>query len=114
MSPQMSPQILLEVVNAGKGFSKKDLPHVFDRFYRGDPARSRIENLAAPGSQSDEGGNGELQSVSVTEASSSGTGLGLAIVRQIIETYGGRVEARNHPTLGGAWLKIWLPKKPLI
>ncbi|MEO0771117.1 MAG: PAS domain-containing sensor histidine kinase, partial [Cyanobacteria bacterium J06649_4] len=37
--------VLLEVIDAGNGLNEKDLPHVFDRFYRGDPSRSRLDNL---------------------------------------------------------------------
>ena len=86
--------ILIEVIDAGAGLAEKDLPYVFDRFYRADPARSR-------------------QSAAVSDENSSGTGLGLAIVRQIADSYQGRVEARNSPETGGGWLRVWLPQKRL-
>jgi len=60
------------VVDEGPGFDKHDLPHVFERFYRSDTARSQ-----------------------------PGSGLGLSIVKQIVEDHGGEVFARNRPT-GGA------------
>jgi two-component system sensor histidine kinase MprB len=50
----------------GPGIDPADLPHIFDRFYRGAHARGR-----------------------------SGTGLGLAIVRQVAEQHGGTVTAAN-------------------
>jgi two-component system sensor histidine kinase MprB len=62
----------LVVRDHGPGFADKDLPHVFDRFYRADQARRM-----------------------------PGSGLGLAIVKQAAEAHGGWVEAANAPD-GGA------------
>jgi two-component system OmpR family sensor kinase len=64
-----------------------DVPErVFERFYRGDGARSR-----------DEVGGRE-----------SGSGLGLAIARAIVEAHGGSIGARNHEG-GGAVFEFYLP-----
>jgi two-component system sensor histidine kinase MprB len=71
------------VRDGGPGFLDEDLPHVFDRFYRSTATRGR-----------------------------PGTGLGLAIVRQVADTHGGSVEARNAPG-GGAELRLRLPASPL-
>ena len=60
----------------GPGFAERDLPHVFDRFYRAEDARG------LPGS-----------------------GLGLAIVRQIAESHSGHARAENAPG-GGALLRV--------
>jgi len=68
------------VTDTGPGISEEDLPHLFERFYRGDPARNR-------------GG---------------GTGLGLAIVKQWVEAHGGVIRAENDPN-GGARFSVWLP-----
>lgn len=68
------------VADTGPGISEDDLPHLFERFYRGDPARNR-------------GG---------------GTGLGLAIVKQWVEAHGGTIRADNEPS-GGARFSVWLP-----
>jgi two-component system sensor histidine kinase MprB len=65
----------LSVRDHGPGFEEKDLPHVFDRFFRSDRAR------AMPGS-----------------------GLGLAIVRQAAEAGGGWAKAENAPG-GGALVR---------
>jgi signal transduction histidine kinase len=65
----------------GPGISTVDLPHVFERFYRGDPSRSR---------------------------ETGGSGLGLAIVEQIVHQHGGSVTADNAPD-GGTVLTVLLP-----
>jgi two-component system sensor histidine kinase MprB len=67
---------VLSVHDSGPGFDAKDLPHLFDRFYRAENARG------LPGS-----------------------GLGLAIVRQTAEAHGGYVRAENDPG-GGARLEV--------
>ncbi len=77
----------IDVIDAGTGFVEKDLPFVFDRFYRSDLARSR----------------------SRTGTGSTSTGLGLSIVRKIVTVHRGHVTAQNHPDTAGAWLKVWLP-----
>ncbi|MBE9078558.1 sensor histidine kinase [Romeria aff. gracilis LEGE 07310] len=87
------PAILFEVIDQGGGFLEQDLPHVFERFYRSDPARSRADS---------EKSAQEL-------GTAGGTGLGLAIVRRIVSAHQGWVEAQNHPDTGGGWLKVWIP-----
>jgi two-component system sensor histidine kinase MprB len=69
----------VRVRDHGAGVDPEDLPHVFDRFYRGVNARGR-----------------------------QGSGLGLAIVRQVAEQHGGSVMASNAPD-GGAVFEILLP-----
>lgn len=57
--------VRIQVVDTGEGIPAEHLPHVFERFYKVDRARSRSE---------------------------AGTGLGLAVVRQLVELQGGRVQ----------------------
>jgi two-component system OmpR family sensor kinase len=59
--------VAVEVSDTGVGISEDQVPHVFERFYRADEARSM-----------------------------EGSGLGLAIARQIAEEHGGRIEVRSH------------------
>ena len=71
------------VRDRGPGLSETDLERMFQRFYRGDPARARSPR--------------------------SGSGLGLAIVQQIALSQGGMVRASNHPE-GGALLELLVPR----
>ncbi len=57
----------------GAGIAAADLPHVFERFYRGDPSRTR---------------------------STGGFGLGLAIAKALVEAYGGTITADSAPGKG--------------
>jgi two-component system phosphate regulon sensor histidine kinase PhoR len=79
----------INIIDSGVGFAIADLPHVFERFYRGDKARHRSP---------------------VNEVNSTtgivGSGLGLAIVQQIVIAHGGLIKAMNHPETSGAWLQI--------
>jgi two-component system sensor histidine kinase BaeS len=75
------PGIVFEVEDTGTGIAQEDLPHIFDRFYRTDKARTR-----------------EL----------GGSGLGLAIVQRLVETQAGKVEVES--TLGeGSCFRVILP-----
>ena len=71
----------LEVRDSGAGIDPRDLPHIFERFYRGDASRSRAT------------GN---------------SGLGLAIVRAIVEAHGGEIAVQSTPG-AGACFTIRLP-----
>ncbi len=74
----MSDRLTITVSDTGAGIPPDDLPHIFDRFYRVDKARSR-----ARGAQHGMG---------------SGAGLGLAIVKQLVEQNQGRISVES--TLG--------------
>jgi signal transduction histidine kinase len=74
----------VQVADTGSGISPEDLPHVFDRFYRGDKGGSR------------RGG---------------GAGLGLAIARQLVVAHGGQITVASAPGQGTTFA-IELPAAP--
>jgi two-component system, OmpR family, phosphate regulon sensor histidine kinase PhoR len=98
----LSRQVQVNIVDSGSGFPESDLPHVFERLYRGDPSRTRQSSALNPVGV-------PIANDRVGISSTTGTGLGLAIARQIILAHGGVITASNCPTTGGALLKIELP-----
>lgn len=80
-SRRYGPLAKLTVADTGTGIIEKDLPHLFDRFWRADSARSR---------------------------STGGSGLGLAIAKQIITDHGGKITVASQLGRGTAFT-ITLP-----
>ena len=74
---QEGGEVELRVTDSGPGIPPEDLPHLFERFYRGDQARSR---------------------------SGGGSGLGLAIAKQWVEAHGGRIWAENSEQTGARFV----------
>jgi len=66
----------ISVADNGVGIPREHLPRLFERFYRGDSARSR-----------DDGG----------------TGIGLAIARSVVEAHGGTIRAQSEPGIGSVF-----------
>ncbi|HIK04375.1 MAG TPA: PAS domain-containing sensor histidine kinase [Trichormus sp. M33_DOE_039] len=83
----------INLIDSGTGFALEDLPHIFERFYRGDKARTHSPLPA----------NSPVETI-------VGNGLGLAIVRQIVLAHGGSIKAMNHPHTGGAWMQLQFPE----
>ena len=71
--------VALDVRDSGDGIEARDLPHVWDRFFRGERSRRRSTN------------------------GSDGVGLGLAIVRGIVEAHAGKVSVRSTPAQGSTF-----------
>jgi signal transduction histidine kinase/ligand-binding sensor domain-containing protein/DNA-binding response OmpR family regulator len=62
--------LLIQVRDTGSGIARRDLPHIFERFYRGE-------------------------SIGVSGAQPSGTGIGLALVREFVTAMGGSVSVKS-------------------
>ena len=65
--------VQIEIEDNGKGIGAKELPYIFDRFYRTDASRN---------------------------SSMGGSGIGLSIVRKIVEDHGGKIWASSKPGTG--------------
>jgi two-component system NtrC family sensor kinase len=76
-----SREVRMQVSDTGIGIEREDLPHLFDRFYRGQQ---------------------------VSQSKITGTGLGLAIVKEIVEIHEGRIEVKSEVGKGSEF-NVWLP-----
>ena len=93
-SPEKSPVIVktkktdgsvkISVEDKGIGIEKADIPHIFDRFYRADTSRSKI-NV-------------------------DGYGLGLSIAKKIVSILNGSIEVKSTPKKGSIFI-VHLPLK---
>jgi len=83
MDSEQSQFVTMSVTDTGEGIASQDLPHVFERFYRGDKSRAR---------------------------ESGGTGLGLAIAKAWVESMGGKIGVESELGRGS---RFWftLPRK---
>ena len=82
---QEDGSVVLTVADSGIGIAPGDLPHIFDRFWRADPARSRTGDRP-------------------------GTGLGLAITKWIAEAHGGSITVQSRPGRGSVFT-VRLPRE---
>ena len=69
------PGVEVTVSDTGEGIRAEDIPHIFERFYRGDASRSRSRGT-------------------------TGAGLGLAIARGIVRAHGGEISVQSEPGKG--------------
>lgn len=82
-------EALISICDTGTGLAPADLPHVFDRFYRADAARTSSGDASRP-------------------EEATGAGLGLPIAKALVEAHGGRIWAESAPD-GGACFRFTLP-----
>ena len=78
-----SDAVFLTVADTGQGIPAEDIPHLFERFYRVDKSRSRIQGR---------------------------NGLGLAICKAIIDAHGGSIEVSSQPGAGSTFT-VRLPRE---
>lgn len=71
---RQSNHILLSIADTGEGIPAADLPYIFNRFWRGDSARTRADGI--------------------------GGGLGLAIAKQLVEAHKGEIDVSSTPGRG--------------
>jgi signal transduction histidine kinase len=74
--------VVVSVSDSGEGILPEDLPHIFERFYRGEKSRNR---------------------------GSGGAGLGLAIVKGIVEAHAGSISVESEPGVGSVFTML-IPK----
>lgn len=79
---QVDGQVEVVVSDTGEGIAAKDLPYVFERFFRADRSRSRA---------------------------TGGSGLGLTIAKQLVEAHGGRIQAESAGPGRGSTFRFTLP-----
>jgi len=77
----LGEQAQITLRDTGQGMAPADLPHIFDRFYRADKARSRA---------------------------AGGTGLGLSIVKWVVDAHGGEIDVSSTPGVGSVF-RVRLP-----
>lgn len=82
VGPGSGQRLHLSVADTGIGIPRRDLPRLFERFYRVDPGRSRALG---------------------------GTGLGLAIVRHLVQAVGGQLGVESEPGRGSRF-SVELPR----
>jgi signal transduction histidine kinase len=75
-------EIIIEIKDTGIGIQEKDIPYIFERFYRGDISRSR---------------------------ETGGTGIGLSITKVLVEAHGGKIQVESNVGEGSIF-SIHLPK----
>ncbi|MBQ7217119.1 MAG: two-component sensor histidine kinase, partial [Synergistaceae bacterium] len=74
--------VVIQVRDSGIGIAEKDLPNIFERFYRADESRARV---------------------------TGGSGVGLAIVKASVEAHGGKITVESEKGKGSTFT-ITLPQ----
>ncbi len=80
LTPKASSEVIsIQIADNGQGISDKDLPYIFDRFYRGD--EKKTEGI-------------------------KGSGIGLTIVKRIVEAHGGQIWAESRESEGTSFFVV--------
>ena len=79
-------RVVVTVTDTGSGIAAEHLPHIFDRFYKVDPARA---------------------------SEATGSGLGLSIVKAIVERHGAAINANSRPGEGVTFTLKFPPDRPI-
>jgi heavy metal sensor kinase len=82
LSAEAAQSLVLSVHDTGTGISPDDLPHLFERFFRGDPSRTQ-----------------------------TGAGLGLSLAQAVARAHGGNIEVSSQPDRGSTF-QVSLPLSP--
>ncbi|MFA7676430.1 MAG: HAMP domain-containing sensor histidine kinase, partial [Candidatus Shapirobacteria bacterium] len=82
IAQKTNKKVIFKIIDQGIGISQKDLPHIFNRFYRADNAR--------------------------TKNNDSGYGLGLSIAQKIVDQHHGFISVKSLPEQGTTF-KVVLP-----
>lgn len=69
---------IIKVIDTGIGISEKDLPHIFDRFYKADDSRTKINH--------------------------NGFGLGLSIAKEIVDNHKGKITVKSNLNKGTTFI----------
>jgi len=77
-STPLSRRVIIEVIDQGMGIDEKDIPHIFDRFYRVDASRSK--------------------------AKVDGYGLGLSIAKSIVDMHKGEIKVETEIGKGSTFI----------
>lgn len=80
--------VKVNVCDSGVGISPDDLPHIFERFYRADRARTTLRSLRTAGN------------AAPPETGATGAGLGLAIAKAIVDNHRGQLRVESQPGQG--------------
>lgn len=83
MNSQKGKRVLIKVTDSGCGISKNDLPHIFERFYRTDSARCKVDEISY--------------------------GLGLSIAKQIVDQHRGIIMVESEINKGSIFI-VEFPK----
>jgi signal transduction histidine kinase len=94
--PTERDEIALSVTDNGSGIAAEDLPHIFDKFFRGRPAAGEPA-----------GGDSKASEPELNAA--HGIGLGLFLARTIVDQLGGRITVESKPE-GGARFSVYVPR----